>query len=112
MPIGALTAKMGTTPALTASETGAPEIDPKRPYGNSDVELDVLEILGFTPAVPDGGWKAGDEVEYSEGQRKTADTIHRQMETALQIVLSTLSFVPGSYECQEYSDDWKLKAAF
>jgi len=28
-------------------EFGAPEINPKRPYGNSDVEQDMLEILGL-----------------------------------------------------------------
>jgi hypothetical protein len=27
-------------------EYGAPEVDPKRPYGNSDVENDIREILG------------------------------------------------------------------
>ena len=27
-------------------ETGAPEIDPKRPYGNSDVAEDIANILG------------------------------------------------------------------
>ncbi|MCU1325011.1 MAG: hypothetical protein JWN34_381, partial [Bryobacterales bacterium] len=30
-------------------EYGAPEIDPKRPYGNSSVEYDILEILGVKP---------------------------------------------------------------
>ena len=28
-------------------EYGAPEINPKRPYGNSSVELDICEILGW-----------------------------------------------------------------
>ncbi len=28
-------------------EFGAPEIDPEQPYGNSDVEQDMIEILGL-----------------------------------------------------------------
>ena len=32
---------------------GAPAIDPKRPYGNSDVERDIAEILD----APDSDWE-------------------------------------------------------
>ena len=32
---------------------GAPAIDPKRPYGNSDVERDIAEIL----EAPDSDWE-------------------------------------------------------
>lgn len=61
-------------------ETGAPAIDPKRPYG-SHVAGDVIEILGW-PVVYDeeyGGWP--------EDVEDRAHAIHRETEVALQIVL-------------------------
>lgn len=36
-------------------ETGAPRIDPKRPYGNQRVALDVAEILGIEPELDGDG---------------------------------------------------------
>jgi hypothetical protein len=94
-------------------EYGAPEIDPKRPYGDSDVEDDILEILG---------WKKGpkiivDGVEYElneddwEIPEELSDKLrklHKETQTALQICLCTGAFKPGRYEAAEYSfDDWK-----
>lgn len=78
-------------------ETGAPEIDPKRPYGNSDVETDMHEIL------------TGKEHRMGcpDSKREAYLKLHREMETALQIVLSTSSFKPGKYEAPEYSN-WRL----
>lgn len=72
------------------AEYGAPRIDPKRPYGNSDVEGDMLEILQ-------------NEVKQQLG------TLHRETETALCIILKTGSFIPGVYitSC-EWTDDWML----
>ena len=35
------------------TEFGAPEVDPKLPYGNSDVYDDIAEILGIAPAAID-----------------------------------------------------------
>lgn len=52
-------------------ETGAPEIDPKRPYGNSNVEDDVREILDL-PNLTD----------------ETAMEIHKDTLPALQELLS------------------------
>lgn len=68
-------------------ETGAPEIDPKRPYGNSSVELDVAEILG---------WEV-DEDGLTDEQHDRAATLHRETQTALQVVLHAGSFEPGDY---------------
>lgn len=73
-------------------EYGAPCIDPKRPYGNSDVEEDIREIL---PNIPLNDEKCLE--------------IHKETETALQIVLTTGTFKPGIYECDEYDTNWKLK---
>ena len=37
-------------------EYGAIGIDCKRPFGNSDVEGDILELIGATPKGDDGEW--------------------------------------------------------
>jgi hypothetical protein len=60
---------------------GAPCIDCKRPYGNSGemVYKNICEIVGR---------------ELTESQ---ARKLHEELETALQIVLVTLSFKPGYY---------------
>jgi hypothetical protein len=71
-------------------EYGAPAIDCKRPYGNSDVESDIAEILGW-----------------DEPSTNSAERIHRELETALQIVLVTQKFEPGLYHLKnEYTTDW------
>ena len=69
-------------------ETGAPEIDPKRPYGNSSVDLDVAEALG---------WEVDADEGLTDEQRDRAMTLHRETEVALQVVLQTGSFTPGTY---------------
>ena len=85
-------------------EYGAPEVDPKRPYGNSDVEDDICEILGWTREDVDD-W---DDPVYSDSQRQEARRLHLETDTALQIVLTTRSFVPGRYTADRYRNDWKL----
>lgn len=83
-------------------EFGAPAIDGKRPYGNSDVINDIAEILGY-------------DVEYNynkEGELKPdiydkLNKLHYETETALQIVLSAGSFEPGKYTAHTYGNVWK-----
>lgn len=75
-------------------ETGAPEIDPKRPYGNSRVEEDIHEIL------------TGEQRELSTEERDKYFDLHRETETALQIVLSTGQFKSGEYKCEQYCFHW------
>jgi hypothetical protein len=70
-------------------EYGAPEINPKRPYGNSDVPSDIADILGR---------ELSDDDAYA---------IHREMETVLQITLVTGQFKTGRYEVDAYSVAWR-----
>lgn len=70
-------------------EYGAPGVDPKRPYGNSDVNGDIREALG---------------VELSDAE---CYALHRGTEQALKVILSTGSFEPGIYETPKYMDDWE-----
>jgi hypothetical protein len=71
-------------------ETGAPAISGKRPYGNSAVFEDVIEILG---------WQASEEeIESGSGQViEEAREIHGETLTALEIVCFTQRFEPGTY---------------
>lgn len=59
-------------------EFGAPEVDGKRPYGNSDVPDDIREIVGMQDA------------KYEWCVR-----VHREMEAVLQVHLSSLGISPG-----------------
>ncbi len=75
-------------------ETGAPEIDPKRPYGNSSVACDVAKIIGEPIQKDDDGY-------LNEKQSARLLRLHSETETALQIVLVTGAFEPGMYEQRE-----------
>ena len=79
-------------------EYGAPEINPKRPYGNSDVEDDIHYLL-FAEYPSEEDPANEEDLEYI---RK----IHKETEQALQIVLRTGKFETGIYECEEYTDNW------
>ncbi len=84
-------------------ETGAPEIDPKRPYGNSSVSYDIHEIL------------TGESIGLTDSKRNILTDkeeekylkLHKETEIALQIVLSTGKFKVGNYECEMYKNNWK-----
>ena len=82
-------------------ETGAPAIDCKRPYGNSWVEMDVAEILGWDVPL--------DQFEdryLTREQDERATELHRETVTALQVILATGCFEPGDYEASDYGTDW------
>jgi hypothetical protein len=73
-------------------EFGAPAIDCKRPYGNSSVILDMVEILGYSPG------------SYPEEHLRR---IHKETEQALQIFLQTGEMKTGRYE-YDWKTGWKL----
>src|SRR5688572_12398667 len=83
-------------------ETGAPVIDQKRPYGNSNVANDIHQILT--------GERIGSlnsaRGELSEAERERYLSLHREMETVLQIVLATGRFGVGLYQ-QEKKYDYR-----
>lgn len=85
---------------LSNCETGAPEIDPKRPYGNSYVAGDVAEILG---------WEI-EEDGLTDDQFEDAMMLHYGTVQALQIILQCKTFKPGIYVNKEkYGAKWELK---
>jgi len=81
-------------------EFGAPEIDPKRPYGNSSVYYDIVEILDIDPKGGDGH-----DSEFTEEQEELMLGIHKSTAKALQVILASGSFEPGIYESEEYRDN-------
>ena len=85
-------------------EFGAPEINPKRPYGNSSVILDMAEILGMESMVCPHC-----DTPLEEQDEDKLNDLHKETETALQIVLSTQSFKPGKYVVDRYKHDWVMK---
>jgi len=84
-------------------EFGAPEINPKRPYGNSNVIRDIAEILGVEQKTCP---HCGETLDELDEQR--FENLHKETETALQIILSTKSFVPGKYVQEDFENSWKL----
>lgn len=91
-------------------EYGAPEINPKRPYGNSDVAGDIIEILEWV----DGDLDEDDEEEFFESEEyeilcKRAELIHSQTQIALQIILIMGKFEAGNYVRDDSWSEWKLK---
>lgn len=79
-------------------ETGAPEIDPKRPYGNSYVPRDIAEIIGVEwPDEEELSAAAYDREREAIASRMMA--IHSEMETVLLIILGNAGEAvrPGLY---------------
>jgi hypothetical protein len=79
-----------------AAYHGAPGVDIKRPYGNSDVVRDIVEILGW-PLIET---RNGPEV--TEEQAARALALHRQMERVLAIAVACNGVRPGRYKQREY----------
>lgn len=81
-------------------EWGALWVDPKRPYGNGDIVKDICRILGL-PVDEDG--------DPSEEHRTLCFALHAKTPTALQVVLATGAFAPGTYRRSGlYESEWGL----
>ena len=75
-----------------------PGINPKRPYGNSYVLDDILEIIDYE--------KNPDYEEWSKTQLDYALALHKEMVTVLEIICNTAKVATGIYQMPE--DDWIL----
>ena len=81
----------------TYNDAGDPQIDTKRPYGNSDHLSDICRIVGWTKAGDDGHAPC-----WSSQQRAAARRLHGQMATALECVLRSGSFEPGEFRQDDF----------
>lgn len=87
-------------------EYGAPSINCKRPYGNSDVAFDIVELLKWITV--DELKKIQDEGDgLSDELIDRAGAIHKELENVLEVVLRTKSFEPGIYCTDDYHTNWK-----
>ena len=81
-------------------EFGAPCVNPKRPYGNSDVLVDIAETIGV---------KFDNEADdpFSQEDEDLMNKIHKEMKTVLQIGVRLGYFKEGVYEAEQYAENWR-----
>ena len=85
-------------------EFGAPEINAKRPYGNSNVYGDIAEILGLVG----GQWQDEVEEDWPPPELEWRFLrLHVETAIALQIALATGEFRAGPYLRVSEHDTWK-----
>jgi hypothetical protein len=85
------------------TEFGAPEIDCKRPYGNSNVLGDIAEILD----IPDSEWADEDMTPLPDAEWRFL-RLHVETAIVLQIALATGEFRTGSYTREDkWGHNWK-----
>lgn len=80
---------------------GAPEINPKRPYGNSDTYTDIYEIL-------DKDTESRSEYQCPDEYKERYKKLHTELKDVLQICLSTKSFITGVYQKEKYTCNWEM----
>lgn len=86
---------------------GGPSTDFKRPFGNSDIEQDIGEILDIEP---EGIDEYDSEVKvYTEAQQEKFREIYKDVAKALQICMNLQKFETGIYQqIKSYNTrDWK-----
>ena len=90
-----------------SGEYGGTEIDPKRPYGNSYVEGDILEMLNLKGDVDNGDGS----FSCSEKLSKRLFELHAETTVALQICMHLLKFETGKFERKPnwISGEWVKK---
>jgi hypothetical protein len=62
------------------TESGAPTIDPERPYGSKDLDRDIRQITGIS-------------------DKRRREKLHQDMLPALQILAELGELPPGTYSC-------------
>lgn len=86
-----------------------PALDAKRPFGNSDVIADVLEIIG---AIPKGenfhDWINELSSEEFDAVRKRVFGLIDQLPTVLMILTQNLAITEGIYVSKRYFEAYSL----
>lgn len=89
----------------SSMETGAPQVDPKRPYGNSAVVGDMIEILereDEATTIENGHPRITDEAH------DEMMSLHGDMEQVVSILFDNPAsgIEPGKYERERYGGTW------
>ena len=85
-------------------EFGSPEVDCKRPFGNSDVFNDIFKILDVKPEQFNSDYG---EYEYSEKQKQYVYRLYCQLKDVLEICCRNLEFKCGQFKREEIYLDWE-----
>ncbi len=85
------------------TEFGAPAVDPKRPYGNSDVYNDLAEHLGIERELDE--WD--EERELTDEEQDRLLKLHQEMTSVLNIMVRNNGVRVGEYVADRYNVDWK-----
>ncbi|MBC8488488.1 MAG: hypothetical protein H8D45_20870 [Bacteroidetes bacterium] len=89
--------------AGTGYNWGVPTVNPKRPYGNSSMLSDVIDIVSL-PIEYDENIDG-----YTDEDESIIRQLHSETHIALQILTSNLSIKEGTYVADEYNDNWTLE---
>lgn len=90
---------------------GAPRVDIKRPYGNSDpIGYDVPMILGIHTTGNERGAFGVDSL--TRGQVHRCTKVHEEMHIILQILVYNAGIVEGLYVADDHRNNWRLKLPF
>ena len=90
---------------IDAGEFDLPEVDCKRPFGNSNVICDIAEKIGLSKIETND-----EEWVWPKGTTEACRAATEGLYIAMQICLSTQSFEVGTYYCDDEYDQksWKL----
>jgi hypothetical protein len=92
-------------------EYGAPAIDCKRPYGNSYVEGDMLEILDIEDPRKREDYDGDEWDDIPEDIERRLNDLHHEMQVVLQIWLASGMIRTGTFVKKDKYDflSWILK---
>jgi len=88
----------------SCTEFGAPAVDPKRPYGNSDVYDDIAEHIGIVAEKDSYG-----DNKFTNNQMWHMLRVHKEMTTVLNIMVRNGGVEAGVYTASAYGQDWIKK---
>jgi hypothetical protein len=81
---------------------GAPSVNDKRPYQDSDILMSIAEIIGLQVSRD-----KNDEKYLTEKQKGYCKRLHREMQVAISVMLSQGEFECGVYDTREFANiDW------
>jgi hypothetical protein len=95
---------------------GAPSVNLKRPFGNSDLIGDIMDILEFEPSYMSDicfceeddceNFHEDDELEISDSEREYLMDIYQGTHIALKIITQLKTFETGKYICN-FHNTWE-----
>ena len=86
---------------LTAYEHGVPCVDSKRPYGNSGILGEIIDILDLP-------YKYDEDLDgYSDEVESIIRQFHHETLICMQILVRNASIKPGEYVAGKHDQNWR-----